>query len=216
MSYIAHSRELARTKEAKRRNTRSWIGQSKLSAVTLRAIQRRQEGLDSSVTQTANSEVKPKPEPKEEKKRKTWNIRVLKPQQGHTSPPLPDRTRSKKPNSRPATAPEKPLNSRFQKDDARYRPKTTDGTFRKPVKSSRSSLGGGHQPPNRPARQSIGSITKQPKVTVQPRAKKRLSLPESAQPRMKGHVATKDAIQRPKTASEVKRSSRTLAANFSN
>lgn len=92
MSYIAHSRELARTKEAKRRNTRSWIGQSKLSAVTLRAIQRRQEGLDSSVTQTANSEVKPKPEPKEEKKRKTWNIRVLKPQQGHTSPPLPDRT----------------------------------------------------------------------------------------------------------------------------
>lgn len=216
MSYIAHSRELARTKEAKRRNSRSWIGQSKLSAVTLRAIQRRQEGLDSSVTQTANSEVKPKPEPKEEKKRKTWNIRVLKPQQGHTSPPLPDRTRSKKPNSRPATAPEKPLNSRFQKDDTLYRPKTTDGTLRKPVKSSRSSLGGGHQPPNRPARQSIGSITKQPKVTVQPRAKKRLSLPESAQPRMKGHVATKDAIQRPKTASEVKRSSRTLAANFSN
>lgn len=216
MSYIGHSRDLARAKEAKCRNTRCLIGQSKLSAVTLRAIQRRQDGLDSSVTQTANSEVKPKPGPKEEKKRKTWNIRVLKPQQGHTSPPLPDRTRSKKPNSRPTTASEKPLNSRFQKDDVLYRPKTTDNTYRKSVKSSRSSLGGGYQPPNRPAKQSIGCITKQPKVTVQPRAKKRLSLPESAQPRIKGHVATKDAMQRPKRASEVKRSSRALAANFSN
>ena len=108
-----------------------------------------------------------------------------------------------------------PSNPRFQKDDALNRPKTTGNTYGKPDKPSRSSLGGGYQPPNRPSRQSIGSITKQPKVTAQPRAKKRLSLPESAQPRIKGHVTTKDAVQRPKTASEVKRSSRTLAANFS-
>ncbi|XP_022808864.1 uncharacterized protein LOC111345839 [Stylophora pistillata] len=51
MSYIAHSRELARAKEAKCRNTRSSIGQSKISAANLRAIQTRLEGLESSVTQ---------------------------------------------------------------------------------------------------------------------------------------------------------------------
>lgn len=192
--------------------------------------------IQSSVTQTTNSEVKPKPEPREEKKKKTWNIRVLKPQQGHTSPPLPDKTRSKKPNSRPATAPEKPLNSRLQKEDALKRPKTTEthgkperpsrlslgggrqpaNTHEKPEKPSRLSLGGGRQPANRPARKSIGIVAKQPKVTVQPRAQKRLSLPENAQPRIRAHITANDAMQRPKTASEVKRSSRTLAANFSN
>ena len=33
--------------------------------------------IPSSVTQTVNSEVKPKPELKEEKKKKTWNIRLV-------------------------------------------------------------------------------------------------------------------------------------------
>ncbi|KAL9956493.1 hypothetical protein ACROYT_G037975 [Oculina patagonica] len=215
MSYIAHSRALARAKETKRRVTRSSAAQSKLSAVTLKAIQRRQE--DNSVTQTANSERKPKPEPREEKKKKTWNIRVLKPQQGHTSPPLPERTRSKsKQNTRPTTAPEKPLNSRLQKEDALKRPKTTDTARGNPDRPSRLSLGGGiKQPAKRPGRQSLGEA-QQPMVTAKPRAQKRLSLPANAQPRIRGHTATREVAQRPKTASEVKRSSRTLAANFSN
>jgi len=210
MSYIANSRAIARAKEAKRRVTRSSVGQSKLSAVTLRAIQRRHE--DHSVTQTANSElVKPKAEPREQKK-KTWNIRVLKPQQGHTSPPLPDKTRSKKQSTRPATAPEKPLNSKTGKQDAVNRPKTTDNAHRNPPGLKR--IGDENQAAKRPGRQSIGGAAQQPRITAQPRAKKRLSLPANAQPRIRGPGMTTDTVQRPKTASEVRRSSR-LAANFS-
>lgn len=109
-------------------------------------------------------------------------------------------------------------NSRLHKGDAINRPKTTENARANPERPSRLSLGGGSQPAKRPGRQSLGGVVaKQPRVTAQPRAQKRLSLPENAQPRIKGHVGpTSDMTRRPKTASEVKRSSRTLAANFSN
>ncbi|KAJ7378290.1 Myosin [Desmophyllum pertusum] len=145
MSYIAHSRAIARAKEAKQRVARSSV------------------------------EIKPKPEAREDRKKKTWNIRVLRPQQGHTSPPLPaDKTRSKKQTTRPATAPDKPLNSRLHKGDAINRPKTTENARANPERPSRLSLGGGSQPAKRPGRQSLGGVVaKQPRVTAQPRAQKR-------------------------------------------
>ena len=85
-------------------------------------------------------------------------------------------------------------------------------------------IGKSTQQAKRPGRKSLGGINQQPKMvgalanrnrTVQPRAQKRLSLPESAQPRMRGQLGTEDVMQRPKTTCEAKRSSRTLAANFS-
>lgn len=103
----------------------------------------------------------------------------------------------------------------MQKEDALKRPKTTDNTRGNPERPSRLSLGGGKQPAKRPGRKSLGE-TQQPIVTAKPRAQKRLSLPANAQPKIRGHTATREVMQRPKTASEVKRSSRTLAANFSN
>ncbi len=108
-------------------------------------------------------------------------------------------------------------NSRLQKEDALKRPKTTDSAHRNPEKPSRLSLGGGiKQPAKRPGRQSLGEAQQPMVLTAKPRAQKRLSLPANAQPRIRGHTATREVTQRPKTASEVKRSSRTLAANFSN
>ena len=78
------------------------------------------------------------------------------------------------------------------------------------------SLGGEKQPAKRPGRQSLGGVAQQPVVTVKPRAQKRLSLPANAQPKIRGYTTASEVTQRPKTASEVKRSSRTLAAKFSN
>ena len=101
------------------------------------------------------------------------------------------------------------------KQDAANRPKTTDNAHRNPERPSSLRLGDGNQPAKRPVRQSLGGAAQQPRIiTAQPRAKKRLSLPANAQPRIRGSGTTADTVQRPKTASEVRRSSR-LAANFS-
>ena len=107
----------------------------------------------------------------------------------------------------------------MHREDTHKRPKTTDSAHKHPERPSRLSLGGDKQLPNhqqpakkRPGRQSLGA-SQQPKVTARPRAQKRLSLPANAQPKI---TATREAAQRPKTSSEVKRSSRALAANFSN
>lgn len=113
----------------------------------------------------------------------------------------------------------------MQKEEPVKRPQTAEPVRANPDRPSRVSLGGGNsnQQAKRPGRKSLGGIHQQPKMvgalantnrTVQLRAQKRLSLPESAQPRVRAHVGTRDAIQRPQTASEVKRSARTLAANF--
>ncbi|XP_068671899.1 uncharacterized protein [Montipora foliosa] len=225
MSYITHSRSLARAKQAKR-VTKSSAGHSRLSAVTLKSIQRRQEGLETSVRQSENPGAKPKPDLREERKRKNWNIRVLKPQQCHSSPVLPERTRSKGHASRPTTAPERTINSRLYKEETVKRPQTTEPASGKIERPSRLSLGGGNlnQQARRPGRKSLGGINHQPKVagtlgltkrTAQPRVQKRLSLPAgTAQPRLKVHVEMNDAMKRPHTASQGKRTSRTLAANF--
>lgn len=225
LSYITHSRSLARAKQAKR-ITKSSAAQSRLSAVTLKSIQRRQEGLENSVRQSENPEAKPKPDLREERKRKNWNIRVLKPQQCHSSPVLPERTRSKGHASRPTTAPERTINSRLYKEETVKRPQTAEPASGKIERPSRLSLGGGNlnQQARRPGRKSLGGINHQPKVagtlgltkrTAQPRVQKRLSLPAgTAQPRLKVHVEMNDAMKRPHTASQGKRTSRTLAANF--
>lgn len=106
-------------------------------------------------------------------------------------------------------------NSKIGKQAAVNRPKTTDNAHRNPERLSSLKSGGGTQPARRPGRQSLGGAAQQPRIiTAQPRAKKRLSLPANAQPRIRGSGTTTDTVQRPKTASEVKRSSR-LAANFS-
>ena len=103
-------------------------------------------------------------------------------------------------------------NSKTGKQDAVNRPKTTDNARRNPPGLKR--IGDENQAAKRPGRQSIGGAAQQPRITAQPRAKKRLSLPANAQPRIRGPGMTTDTVQRPKTASEVRRSSR-LAANFS-
>ena len=106
-------------------------------------------------------------------------------------------------------------NSRIGKQDAVDRPKTTDNAHRHPERPSNLKSGDGTQPAKRPGRQSLGGAAQQPRIiTAQPRAKKRLSLPANAQPRLRVSATTTDTVQRPKTASEVRRSSR-LAANFS-
>lgn len=106
-------------------------------------------------------------------------------------------------------------NPKIGKLDAANRPKTTDNAHRNPERLSSLRLGDGNQAAKRPVRQSLGGVAQQPRIiTAQPRAKKRLSLPANAQPRIRGSGTTADTVQRPKTASEVRRSSR-LAANFS-
>lgn len=106
----------------------------------------------------------------------------------------------------------------MQKEDSvSKRPQTADPVRGIAERPGRSSLAGGitNQPPKRPGRKSLGGIIQQPKMAgavgnTKPRAQKRLSLPASAQPR----IRTNDVAQRPQTASEVKTRSRTLAANF--
>lgn len=106
----------------------------------------------------------------------------------------------------------------MQKEDSvSKRPQTADHVRGISERPARSSLAGGitNQPAKRPGRKSLGGIIQQPKMAgalgnTKPRAQKRLSLPASAQPR----IRTNDATQRPQTASEVKTRSRTLAANF--
>ena len=109
----------------------------------------------------------------------------------------------------------------MQKAETTKRPQTAETVRGNPERPPRLSLGGGNlnQPAKRPGRKSLGGISQQPRMvgalrntnrTVQPRAQKRISLPESAQPRIK----SSDVTQRSQTVSEVKRSSRTLAANF--
>ena len=117
-------------------------------------------------------------------------------------------------------------NSRFYKEETVKRPQTAEPASGKIERPSRLSLGGGNlnQQARRPGRKSLGGINHQPKVagtlgltkrTAQPRVQKRLSLPAgTAQPRLKVHVEMNDAMKRPHTASQGKRTSRTLAANF--
>ena len=106
-------------------------------------------------------------------------------------------------------------NPKIGKQDAANRPKTTDNAHRNSERPSSLRSGDGNQPAKRPGRQSLAGPAQQPRIiTAQPRAKKRLSLPANAQPRIRGSGTTTDTVQRPKTASEVSRSSR-LAANFS-
>lgn len=225
MSYIAHSRNLANAKHEKR-VTRSSLGHSKLSAVTLKAIQRRQEGLENTLKQTENPEIKPKPDTREERKRKSWNIRVLKPQQCHSSPVLHERTRSQRQVYRPSTAPGRQINSRHSKAETEKRPETADPVSGKTEGPWKLSIGGRNvnQNTKRLGRKSLGGIRQQSKMsgalghakdTVQPRAQKRLSLPaQTVQPRLKAYPGTNDVTKRPQTASEVRRTSRMMAANF--
>lgn len=106
-------------------------------------------------------------------------------------------------------------NPKIGKQDAANRPKTTDNAHSNSEKPSSMRFGDGNQPAKRPGRQSLAGVAQQPRIiTAQPRAKKRLSLPANAQPRIRGSGTTADTVQRPKTASEVRRSSR-LAATFS-
>lgn len=105
----------------------------------------------------------------------------------------------------------------MQKEDSvSKRPQTADPMGEISERPARSSLAGGNnQPAKRPGRKSLGGIIQQPKMAgtlgnTKPRAQKRLSLPASAQRR----IRTNDVAQRPQTASEVKTRSRTLAANF--
>ena len=107
----------------------------------------------------------------------------------------------------------------MQKEDSvSKRPQTADPVRGISERPARSSLADGitNQPAKRPGRKSLGGIIQQPKMAgalgnTKPRAQKRLSLPASAQPRIR---TTNDVAQRPQTASEVKTRSRTLAANF--
>lgn len=97
---------------------------------------------------------------------------------------------------------------------------------RKTEGPSRLSLGGGNVNQNTRilGRKSLGGIRQQSKMsgalglakdTVQPRAQKRLSLPaQTVQPRLKAYPGTNGVMKRPQTASEVRRTSRMMAANF--
>lgn len=88
------------------------------------------------------------------------------------------------------------------------------------------STGGGNvnQNTKRLGRKSLGGIRQHSKMsgalglakdTVQPRAQKRLSLPaQTVQPRLKAYPGMNDVTKRPQTASEVRRTSRMMAANF--
>ncbi|XP_031558650.1 zinc finger CCCH domain-containing protein 13-like [Actinia tenebrosa] len=115
MSYITHSRNVAKERE-ERQYDKSKKSARKLSSATLKAMQRRV------VEQNENSDVKRASTHSPLGRRKNWDIRVLKPVQSTKSPQLQDKARLAG-RRRPGTAPS-PRHSIIKKNTYNNRPAT--------------------------------------------------------------------------------------------